>query len=72
MGYESGKKVNGHVSRGIQLIQERISLLNVSLGREAYLLELTDNSKKGEGKKGTEVLFVMPVSNSLLGGAQNL
>ena len=72
MGYESGKKVSGHVSRGIQLIQERISLLNASLGREAYLLELTDNSKKGEGKKGTEVLFVMPVSNSLTGGAQNL
>ena len=59
MGYESGKKVSGHVSRGIQLIEERISLLNTSLGREAYFLGLTDHSKQGKGK-GTEVLFVMP------------
>jgi sensor histidine kinase YesM len=59
MGYESGKKVSGHVSRGIQLIEERISLLNTSLGREAYYLGLTDHSKQGKGK-GTEVLFVMP------------
>jgi sensor histidine kinase YesM len=60
MGYESGKKVSGHVSRGIQLIEERISLLNTSLGRDAYFLGLTDHSKQGKGK-GTEVLFVMPV-----------
>jgi len=59
MGYESGKKVSGHVSRGIQLIEERISLLNTSLGREGYFLGLTDHSKQGKGK-GTEVLFVMP------------
>lgn len=59
MGYESGKKVSGHVSRGIQLIEERISLLNTSLGRDAYFLGLTDHSKQGKGK-GTEVLFVMP------------
>lgn len=59
MGYESGKKVSGHVSRGIQLIEERISLLNTSLGREAYFLGLTDLSKQGKGK-GTEVMFVMP------------
>ena len=71
MGYESGKKVSGHVSRGIQLIEERISLLNTSLGREAYFLGLTDHSKQGKGK-GTEVLFVMPVSSSISGGAQNL
>jgi len=60
MGYKSGKKVNGHVSRGIQLIKERIALLNTSLGREAYFLGLTDNTRQGKGK-GTEVLFIMPV-----------
>ena len=70
MGYESGKKVSGHVSRGIQLIEERISLLNTSLGRDAYFLGLTDHSKQGKGK-GTEVLFVMPESSSISGGAQN-
>ena len=69
MGYESGKKVSGHVSRGIQLIEERISLLNTSLGREAYFLGLTDHSKQGKGK-GTEVLFVMPESSSISGAAQ--
>lgn len=69
MGYESGKKVSGHVSRGIQLIEERISLLNTSLGRDAYFLGLTDHSKQGKGK-GTEVLFVMPESSSISGAAQ--
>jgi ligand-binding sensor domain-containing protein len=68
MGYESGKKVSGHVSRGIQLIEERIALLNTSLGRDAYFLGLTDNSRQGKGK-GTEVLFIMPVSSSISGGA---
>ena len=71
MGYESGKKVSGHVSRGIQLIEERISLLNTSLGREGYFLGLTDHSKQGKGT-GTEVLFVMPESSSISGGTQNL
>ena len=60
MGFKSGKKVNGHISRGIQLIKERIALLNTSLGREAYFLGLTDNTRQGKGK-GTEVLFIMPV-----------
>ena len=39
---------------------ERIALLNTSLGREAYFLGLTDNTRQGKGK-GTEVLFIMPV-----------
>lgn len=65
VGYESGNKISEHVSRGIQLIQERISLLNKVAGKSDYFLGLTDYSKQGEGKKGTEVLFVMPETSSI-------
>lgn len=60
IGYESGKRVSGHVSRGIQLIEERISLLNTSLGHDAYFLGITDHTRQEKGI-GTEVLFIMPV-----------
>ena len=60
VGYESGKK-SGHISRGIKLIQDRIILLNTVLGKEAYFLGITDHTKEGKGKKGTEVVFHIPV-----------
>lgn len=59
VGYEYGKS-NLHISRGINLIQERISLLNTSLGKESYSLGITDHSKEGKGKKGTEITIFIP------------
>jgi hypothetical protein len=48
-------KLSGHISRGLELIQERIELINMLNNRNISI------SKIQTGESGTEVVIQIPV-----------